>query len=168
MSQSSSARFEWSLKPIIVLMAIFGNSMVIFPHKLNERKTRSVILLIIGWVVLLIDIFINYMSFANILTVNIAGLISGLQGPANFLSVVVGHFFHIFFMIGLPLSFTIISVLTRRWKDVLSTLETIQYEMNLPETMHTKLRNHAFFGIFMFILVIHHITVECLHFELNK
>jgi len=154
MSQSTSlANFAQSLKPIMILMAVFGHSMPILCQNLN-RSYRSVLLIILGLTILIIDIVINFMSFANILSTNIIGLRAGLQGPTNFLNIVVGHLCHVHFMVGIPLFFTTTSILTGRWKDVMSSLETIQLEMNLPEKVHIKLRNYSYFAIIMFILVI--------------
>lgn len=144
----STITFEWSMKPINLLMTIFGQPMDIFGRR------PPLMLLILGWTILFIDIAINSMSFANILSINIVGLRSGLQGPTNFLNIVIGHLFHVYFMIGIPLSFTIITILTGRWKYVLLSLETIQSNMYLPEKVHKKLRNYTLFAIILFILVI--------------
>ena len=135
------------MKPITLLMTIFGQPMDIFGRR------PSFMLLILGWTILFIDVAINSMSFANILSINIAGLRSGLQGPTNFLNIVIGHLFHVYFMVGIPLSFTIISIFTGRWKNVLCSLETIQSNMYLPEKVHKKLRYYTFFAIILFILV---------------
>jgi hypothetical protein len=135
-------------------MTLFGHPMFIPCQNLNGSHRPLLLIVILGLPILVINIAINSMSFANILSNNIIGLREGLQGATNFINVVVGHLCHVHFLVGVPFFFTATSILTRRWKDVMSSLETIQLEMKLPEQVYIKIRNYSHFAIIMFILVI--------------
>lgn len=153
---STKTSFEWSMKPIIILMTIFGQEMVINSVPTNhvtKKKPysfRSFAIIIIGLTILVADIVINVISFIKISKVYLA---TGTKGVAGFVTVVFGHFFHDLMTIGIPLSFMIIRIFTLRWKAILSSLQMVQSEMNLPEKLHGELRKYAFFSIFLLLLV---------------
>lgn len=147
--------FNWSLKPIIILMAVLGQEMVIKNNqvKIKTNLIRSLFIFALGLVVLLINFFVNGISFAKVWSVNLILLKKG-GSPIGFLNVIVGHLFHDLMIIGIPLLFISIRIWSCRWKDILISLETIQSEMNLSSKLHRKLRNHAFLAILLFVLVI--------------
>lgn len=150
----TNQNFKWSLKPIIILMAIFGQEMVINNNqgKSKNQSIRSFIIISLGLVILSMNFFINAISFAKVWSYNLNLLKKG-GSPIGFLNVIVGHLFHDLMIIGIPLAFISMKILSCRWKDVLVSLETIQSEMNLSNKLHRKLRNYSFLAIFLFVLV---------------
>lgn len=145
---------NWSLKPIKILMTVLGQEMVINNNQVKSKRQliRFILIFALGLVILLINFIINGISFAKVWSVNLNLLKRG-GSPIGFLNVIVGHLFHDLMIIGIPLFFILMRILTCRWKDILISLETIQSEMNLSGKMHQKLRNYAFLAIFLFVLV---------------
>lgn len=138
--------FGWSMKPIIMLMAVIGQEITIDNTQRN-RKTRSFLILVIGLVILLMNIFINIISFIKI------NHQYGIKSIPIYLNYIIGHLFHDLMMIGIPLSFMAIRLFASRWKRLISRLELIQSEMNLSKQFYRKIRICALFSTIVFLFV---------------
>ena len=138
--------FGWSLKPITVLMVFFGQEIVIDKTK-PKGKFYSFLIFLIGGAILMANIVINTMSFISIY------IVYRRRSIPDYVNFVIGHLFHDLVVVGMPLSFTAMRVWSRRWKELLSTLELIQSDMNLSKEYYRKIRYCAFVSIFFFVLV---------------
>ena len=146
----NNANFGWSLKPITVLMAIFGQEIWIVNHnrrKIVGKPSRSNLISMIGLTIIVSNTFINIMSFKKVNTKY------GSKDTITYVSHLTTHLFHDLVVIGIPLSFIIIRFFNRGWKEVISTLEMIQSEMNLSQQVHKEIRNCALFSVFFFLFV---------------
>lgn len=139
--------FQWSMKPITVLMTFFGHNMVTNSKNKKNSKLRSITIFIIGMAILLVNIFINAVSFTKIFNVY------QYKTVPIYMSYLMGHLFDDLMIIGIPLSVMEIQVLTHRWTNMLIALETIQSEMNISAEIHRKIRQGTFFSLFVFVTV---------------
>jgi len=132
-------------------MAIFGQEIAIVNH--NRRKvigkpsSHSKLISMIGLAITVSNIFINIVSLKKVDSKY------RKEDIATYVSHLVTHLFHDLVVIGIPLSFMIIRFFNRNWKDVLSSLEMIQYEMNLSKQVHNEIRKYAAFAILFFLAV---------------
>lgn len=147
-NNNQDRNFGWSLKPITVLMAFFGQEIVIDRSK-EKRNSYSLLILGIGVAILLINIVINTMSFMSVCIVLYRNKIS----TTDYVNFIVGHVFHDLVVIGVPLSFTTMRIFSRRWKELLSTLEHIQSDMNLSKQLYRKIRYCVFISIVFLVFV---------------
>lgn len=146
LSNISNRNFGWSMKPILVLMTFVGQEIAINNNP-RKRKACRLLFLIIGLVILLINMFINTISFLKI-----NRQYSSKSIPI-YLNYIIGHLFHDLMIIGIPLSFMVIRFFSCRWKRMLRRLEIIQSEMNLSEQFYRKIRNCAILSIIFFLFV---------------
>ncbi len=145
-TMQTKQNFEWSMKPITILMTIFGHKMVTDNNK-KSLKLRTITIFMIGLTILLVNIFINAVSFMKIFNVY------QYKTVPIYMSYLIGHLFDDLMVIGIPLSLMAIQVLTHRWTNLLLTLETIQSEMNLSVKIHRNIRRFAFFSLLFFVAV---------------
>jgi len=148
----SEANFEWSLKPITVLMAVFGQEIVIVGNNNSRRKIigkpiRLNFILMIGLAIIVSNIFVNIVSFKKVNSKYESEVI------ASYVSHLITHLFHDLMVIGMPLSFMIVRFFNPYWKDLLYSLEMIQSEMNLAQQVHKEIRNRTAFAILFFLTV---------------
>jgi len=148
MGKHEESNFEWSLKPITVLMTIFGQEIIIDQSK-PKRKLYSLLILVIGVAILLINVVINIISFKSVYNLYPRPHMT----LPMYLQLVISHLFHDLMVIGLPLSFFLMRIVNRRWKDLMSTLQLIQSYMKLSKKFHRKIRCCVFVSIFFFLLV---------------
>lgn len=142
----TKVNFEWSMKPITVLMTTFGHQMGTNNNTKNSRL-RTITIFIIGLTILLVNIFINAVSFMKIFNVY------QYKTVPIYMSYLIGHLFDDLMVIGIPLSLMAIQILTHRWTNMLMILETIQSEMNLSLEVHQRIRRFAFFSVLFFVIV---------------
>ena len=125
-------------------MAIFGQEIAIVNHSrqkvIGKPSSHSKLILMIGLAILVSNIFINILSFKKV----------NSKYPSENIVTYVSHLitllFHDLMVIGIPLSFIIIRFFKRCWRDVLSSLETIQSEMIISNQVHKEIRNFALFA----------------------
>lgn len=145
--------FEWSLKPIKILMTILGQEMNFDSVEVIKKKSfsfRYVTIWSLGFIILLVDVVINSISIVTVLKKQ---LITNKDGVPGFLSLLISHISHDLLVVCIPLTFMFIRLFTCRWKDVLSFLKIIQFDMNLSDEFHRKLRKDVFIAIFIFLIV---------------
>ena len=145
-TSTPNANFCWSLKPIAILMAIFGQEIRI-DNSRKHRKFCSVLIFIVGIAILLINITISTMSFRKV------AIIYRSKNIPTYINYLIGHAIDDLMVIGLPLSFMATRIFTRRWQELLSSMALIQSKMNLSMELHKKIRTFTFFSIFFFVSV---------------
>lgn len=146
-NRPENVSFEWSLKPITVLMNIFGQEMVMSKTQ-NYSKPRSFLILLVGLTILIINIMINTVSFIKVFLDY-----RFINAFVHMSFQIIGHLVDDFMIIGIPLSFMAIRMLTCRWKNLLSSLKIIQSEMNLSKQVHEKIKFCALFFILFLVCV---------------
>lgn len=146
-AEGNFQNFKWSLEPITVLMTFFGQEIVLDSKNKQKREACSFLILVIGVIILVINIVINTMSFISLCNYDRKVSINGYVG------YITTKAFQDFVVVGIPLSFTVIRIFSRRWQKMLSTLESIQSDMNLSKQIHRKIRYCAFVSILFFVLV---------------
>jgi len=116
---------------------------------IGKPSSHSKLILMIGLAIIVSNIFINIVSFKKV-----NSKYGGKEyDTATYISHIITHLFHDLVVIGIPLSFMIIRFLNRNWRDVLSSLEMIQYEMNLSKQVHNEIRKYAVFAVLFFLAV---------------
>lgn len=143
---SSNANFCWSLKPISIFMVLFGQKIGI-DNSQRCKKPCSLLIFILGFTILLINITISAMSFRKV------AIVYRSKNTGTYLNYLIGHAIDDLMVIGLPLSFMATQIVTRRWHELMSSMELIQSKMNLSVEIHKKIRICAFFSIFFFVSV---------------
>lgn len=149
-SRESQLKFEWSFKPIILLLDLFGIQL-----RVSSFRRSSIVrgtLISIGILMLLTNILINHVSFVYIFTKNLAGRSSKPKGTAAFLNTVFGISVKVILSMGIHLVFMIYSF-TSTWKDLWDLLLEIQKEMKLPASFYKDCRKHCYFLLLLLILV---------------
>ena len=141
---SNKARFDWSLGPIITFMKVLGIQLVA-----EQNYIVRLLFLIFGSAVLLSNILINGLSFVS----NVLRDLSKDQAAASLLNTIVGHFAHVFFVMGSHIAFSIFLIASRRWRDLWVALRNIQNTMKLSEQFFVQCRKHCYFAVFLLILV---------------
>lgn len=143
-SRESQLTFEWSFKPIILLLGFFG--IKISSHRHNFSTVLR------GLFFLFLNLFVNNVSFLYIFTKNLAGNTSKPKGTAAFLNSVGGILVKVLLAIGIHFAFLFISF-SSKWKDLWDSLLAIQQEMNLSASFYRSCRRNCYFALLLLILV---------------
>lgn len=159
----NSRQFAWALRPIIIIMKIFGLKLDQDENSYRGPHHHLVHLfwITLGSAFLSINIIINGFCFGIDFTQNLYTLRTVVNASTSaFLNNVTGSASNFGLVVGIHIAFFALLVSSRRWLEVWTTIRIIQEELCLPERVYRKCRNACFFIFSLFILVI--ICFNCL------
>ena len=152
--KSSSKTFEWSFKPIILWMKIWGIRLDTSSNSLGRA-----IFLVIGFIALLTNFAINGFSFYTVLDILMSNRTSKIVAylPANISSATLVNVgmeqsFTISLMVGDHLIFFIVSLTT--WRNFWQHLMQIQEQLKLTDKFFHSCRKITFIALLFLVLVI--------------
>lgn len=143
------ARFEWSLKPILLWMKLLG-------IKLDTSTQTSywvyLMILITSCSVLLHNSLVNFVSLITNFSI-FWGVKFSATSKVDLIYNSSARLVDLIFLVGIPVAFTFFTRMCGHWKNLWENLVQIQEEMNLSLHFHQRCRKHCYLALFLLALV---------------